>query len=43
MAYVRIYHNRPKADIKVMMIDPTELMADINKENNLYVVTGEKK
>lgn len=29
--------NRPKADIKVLVIDPTELMADVNKENNAFV------
>ncbi|QYJ69010.1 M1 family metallopeptidase [Flavobacterium litorale] len=28
--------NRPKSAIKVMAIDPTETMADVNKENNLY-------
>lgn len=29
--------NRPKASIKVLVIDPTELMADVNKENNAYI------
>lgn len=29
--------NRPKSEIRVAVIDPTELMADINKENNAYV------
>lgn len=29
--------NKPKSAIKVIMIDPMELMADINKENNIYV------
>ncbi|WP_297333510.1 M1 family metallopeptidase [Flavobacterium sp.] len=28
--------NKPKSAIKVMAIDATELMADVNKENNLY-------
>lgn len=28
--------NRPKSTIRVMAIDPAELMADVNKENNLY-------
>ena len=29
--------NKPKAAIKVMAIDPTELMADVNKDDNIYV------
>ncbi len=28
---------RPVSSIKVMAIDPTELMADVNKDNNLYM------
>lgn len=28
--------NRPLSDIKVMVIDPTEFMADVNKENNVF-------
>jgi len=28
--------NRPKSAIKVMVIDPSEGMADVNKENNVY-------
>lgn len=28
--------NKPKKAIKVLMIDPTELMADVNKDNNVY-------
>lgn len=29
--------NRSKASIKVMAIDPTELMADVNKDDNIYM------
>ena len=29
--------NRPKPSIKVMAIDPTELMADVNKDDNIYI------
>ncbi len=29
--------NKPKADIRVAVIDPAELMADVNKENNAYI------
>jgi hypothetical protein len=29
--------NRPKGAIQVFVIDPTELMADVNKENNGYM------
>ena len=29
--------DRPKKDIKLMVIDPSEMMADFNKENNSYV------
>ncbi|HYD90942.1 MAG TPA: M1 family aminopeptidase, partial [Flavobacterium sp.] len=29
--------NRPKPSIKVMAIDPTELMADVNKDDNIYM------
>lgn len=28
--------NRPLKTVKVMMIDPSETMADVNKENNVY-------
>lgn len=28
--------NKPKKDIKVIVIDPTNMMADINKENNVF-------
>jgi aminopeptidase N len=28
--------DKPKSAVKVMVIDPSELMADINKENNVY-------
>lgn len=28
--------NKPKASIKAIVIDPTNLMADINKENNVF-------
>lgn len=28
--------SKPKSAIKAMMIDPAELMADVNKDNNLY-------
>jgi len=29
--------NKPVASIKIMAIDPTELMADVNKEDNIYL------
>ena len=29
--------NKPKAAIKIMAIDPTELMADVNKDDNMYI------
>lgn len=29
--------DRPKAAIKIMAIDPTELMADVNKDDNIYM------
>ncbi|AWH84392.1 peptidase M1 [Flavobacterium album] len=29
--------NKPKASIQVLVIDPTELMADVNKENNAFI------
>jgi hypothetical protein len=32
--------NKPKSAIQVLAIDPTELMADINKENNGYFKSG---
>lgn len=32
--------NRPKGAIQVLAIDPTELMADVNKENNGYFKSG---
>lgn len=32
--------NRPKGAIQVFVIDPTELMADVNKENNGYMRSG---
>lgn len=28
--------DKPKSAVKVMVIDPSELMADVNKENNVY-------
>jgi hypothetical protein len=28
--------SKPKAAVKVLVIDPTELMADVNKANNMY-------
>ena len=28
--------NKPKSSIKAIVIDPSELMADVNKENNVY-------
>ena len=31
--------NKPKAAIKIMAIDPTELMADVNKDDNMYIAT----
>lgn len=32
--------NRPKGAIQVFVIDPTELMADVNKENNSFIKSG---
>lgn len=32
--------NKPKGAIQVLAIDPTELMADVNKENNGYFKSG---
>ncbi|MCO6147610.1 M1 family metallopeptidase [Flavobacterium sp. NRK1] len=29
--------NKPKKAIKVLMIDPSELMADVNRDNNVYI------
>lgn len=29
--------NKPKASIQVFVIDPTDLMADVNRENNVFV------
>jgi Peptidase family M1 domain len=29
--------NRPKASIQVFVIDPSELMADVNKDNNAFI------
>ena len=29
--------DKPKKDIKQIIIDPTEMMADIKKENNIFV------
>ncbi|MFL9845865.1 M1 family metallopeptidase [Flavobacterium rhizosphaerae] len=29
--------NKPKSDISIIMIDPAQQMADVNKENNLFV------
>lgn len=29
--------DKPKSAIKIVMLDPAELMADINKENNVYM------
>ena len=28
--------NKPKSDIKSIVIDPSELMADVNREDNSY-------
>lgn len=33
--------NRPLKTVKVMMIDPSETMADVNKENNVYTPKAE--
>ncbi|MXN91418.1 M1 family peptidase [Flavobacterium sp. Sd200] len=32
--------NKPKSAIKVLVIDPTETMADVNKEDNVYMKTN---
>jgi hypothetical protein len=29
--------DRPKKDIKQIIIDPTEMMADVTKENNIFI------
>jgi hypothetical protein len=29
--------DKPKRDIKQIIIDPTEMMADVNKENNIFI------
>jgi hypothetical protein len=29
--------DKPKKDIKQVVIDPTEMMADVNKENNIFI------
>jgi hypothetical protein len=29
--------SKPKASVRVVVIDPTELMADVNKDNNAYI------
>ncbi|MHA3788533.1 M1 family metallopeptidase [Flavobacterium hauense] len=35
--------SKPKKAIRVMMIDPSELMADVNRDNNLYTTEPVKK
>ncbi|WP_394335747.1 M1 family metallopeptidase [Flavobacterium cyanobacteriorum] len=35
--------NKPKSAISVVVIDPTELMADVNKENNAYIAGTKEK
>jgi len=32
--------NKPKADIRVIMLDPTQHMADVNQDNNIYMPEG---
>lgn len=32
--------NKPKSEIGVLIIDPSEHMADVNRDNNLYMPTG---
>ena len=32
--------NKPKADIRVIMLDPTQHMADVNQDNNIYTPEG---
>jgi len=32
----QLFIDKPKKDIKKVVIDPTEMMADVNKENNIF-------